>query len=265
MSDLRAIIFDVDGTLAETETLHCQAFNLAFQRAGLDWDWTPELYTELLQVTGGKERLQYFIATSNPGFRPPGGEGLGTFIARLHRDKSLIYAQDLASGKLELRPGIVRLLREARRVGLTLAIATTSRLEVVIRLLDELLPFPGRHWFQVIGAGDVVANKKPHPDIYLWTLERLRLAPQDCVAIEDSRQGLLAALGAGIQTRVITLNDFTRTQDFSGAALVLDHLGDPERPCRVLQGRIGWNGGVLGVAELRHLHTLYTERTKPSP
>ncbi len=262
MSDLRAIIFDVDGTLAETEPAHRQAFNLAFRRAGLDWEWSAELYAELLEVTGGKERLEYFITTREPGFRPPGGEALRTFIAGLHEEKSRLYSQCVEAGVLSLRPGVGRLLREARASGLTLAIATTSSLNVVTRLLDDLLPAPGRHWFQVIGAGDVVARKKPQPDIYLWTLERLRLTPEECVAIEDSRQGLLAALGAGIGTAVITWNEFTQKQDFSGAALVLDHLGELGRPCHVFQGRLPWGGGLLGVAELRHLHVLHAESRK---
>ncbi len=260
MSDLRAIIFDVDGTLAETEPVHRQAFNLAFRQAGLNWDWSAELYAELLEVTGGKERLEYFITTRKPDFHPPGGEALRTFIARLHQQKSRLYAQCLEAGMLSLRPGVERLLREARAADLALAIATTSSPDAVAGLLDDLLPAPGRHWFQVIGAGDVVAHKKPQPDIYLWTLERLGMGPEECVAIEDSRQGLLAALGAGIGTVVITWNEFTQKQDFSAATLVLDHLGEPERPCQVFQGRLLWDGGVFGVAELRQLHALHAEQ-----
>jgi HAD superfamily hydrolase (TIGR01509 family) len=243
---LRALIFDVDGTLAETERDgHRCAFNRAFCELGLDWHWDEGRYGELLAIAGGKERLRYDALSRGV---KPGGE-LDALIERLHRCKTTYYLALLNQGQIGLRPGVARLLREARRHGLRLAIATTTTQDNVTTLLGRLLGTTTLDWFDVMGAGDVVAAKKPAPDIYRWVLQRLELAADQCIAVEDSAIGLQAALDAGLTT-LITRSQYTQQQDFAGAFAVLDDLGEPERPA---VGRVGsqpWCG-LVDVAQLQ--------------
>jgi HAD superfamily hydrolase (TIGR01509 family) len=228
--DTKALIFDVDGTLAETEELHRRAFNESFDGAGLGWAWDRNLYARLLAVTGGKERIGYFIDSF--GGRPALG---AAEIARLHAAKTRRYAELVAEGALTLRPGIKRLLWEARGAGVRLAIATTTTLSNVEALLRATLGDTGPAWFEAIAAGDAVAAKKPAPDIYLLALRQLGLDAADCMAFEDTENGLLSARGAGIPT-IITTSFYGGSGPFAGALAVIDHLGDPALPCRVLAG-----------------------------
>jgi HAD superfamily hydrolase (TIGR01509 family) len=219
---LQALIFDVDGTLADTEhDGHRPAFNAAFAEHGLAWHWNERLYGELLDVTGGKERIRHYAQLYEPAFlaRPDADE----LIRTLHATKTRHYLSLLDEGDIPLRPGIAGLIAEARAAGLRLAIATTTTPENVTTLLAASLAPGAAAWFEVIGAGDVVPAKKPAPDIYLWVLERLRLPAAACLAIEDSANGLRAALVAGVPT-VVTESEYTRGQDFSGALAVLPDL-----------------------------------------
>lgn len=232
---LKALIFDVDGTLADTERDgHRPAFNLSFADAGLDWVWSPELYGELLEVTGGKERIRFYLERHRPDFKPSQGT-LDDLIATLHRHKTQHYLELLSQGDIPLRPGVARLLDEARAAGLVLAIATTTTPENVTGLLHSTLGKEAIGWFDVIAAGDVVSAKKPAPDIFTYAMSQLGVQPEECIAIEDSSNGLVAARAAGLRT-LVTVNDYTREQDLSGAVAVLDHLGDRDHPCHVLQG-----------------------------
>lgn len=225
-----ALIFDVDGTLAETEELHREAFNASFRAAGLPWVWDRALYADLLHVTGGKERIRSFM--DRDGATPELDAGS---IARLHADKTARYTAAVASGGMALRPGVERLLLEARAAGTRLAIATTTSPANVDALLRATLGPGGPALFEVIAAGDAVPAKKPAPDIYRLALDGLGLPPEACIAFEDTLNGLRSARGAGIPT-VMTVSLYGGSAGFDDALAVVDHLGDPGLPCRSLQG-----------------------------
>ena len=224
---LKALIFDVDGTLADTELEgHLHAFNAAFADADLDWHWDVPLYIELLRVTGGMERITHYARTYHP--RLIERSGFSELVARVHANKTEYFLHRVEKGLMGFRPGVARLLSEAHQAGLTLAIATTTSPQNVERLLavnmpPELKQKPN-HGFAVIAAGNMVAAKKPAPDIYHYALDRLALQAADCLAIEDSEPGLAAALGAGLPT-LITVNSITRNHNFSGAMRILEDLG----------------------------------------
>lgn len=217
----RAIIFDVDGTLAETEEGHRRAFNRAFAEAGLPWSWDRDLYRELLAVTGGKERIRYFIDDFDADGAPE--NDLEEFIGALHEHKTLAYSDIMKGGELELRPGVRELIAAASERGYRLAIATTTTAANIDTLLQVTLGDAGQDLFEAICAGDSVPAKKPAPDVYLRVLEQLDLPAASCIAIEDSRNGLLAAHAAGIGT-IITPSMYTRDESFAEAALVVEDL-----------------------------------------
>ena len=221
---LQALVFDVDGTLADTERDgHRPAFNAAFEHAGFPWHWREDEYRELLTVAGGKERIRHFLEQHEPAFLTrPDAEAT---IAALHADKTRRYVAHAAQGGIALRPGVSRLISEARAAGTRLAIATTTSPENVTVLLEASLGPATPSWFEVIGAGDVVPRKKPAPDVYTWVVDRLGLSPQDCLAIEDSAVGLRAALAAGLPT-VVTQNPYTSSEDTTGALAVFADLSN---------------------------------------
>ncbi len=249
---LEALIFDVDGTLADTERDgHRVAFNLAFNDEGLDWQWSEQVYGELLAVTGGKERIRYYIEHYDPVL--PETDDLTAYIAGLHAAKTQHYVRMMSEGLIPLRPGVERLLREARDAGLRLAVATTTTPENVEALLTSNLGPDVMSWFEVIAAGDIVPAKKPAPDIYTWALEQLQLSAEQCIAFEDSHNGILSSLGAGLKT-IITVNGYTDDDDFSGASLILDQMGEPDQPFEVLMGDAG-AASCLDLALVKRIHT----------
>jgi HAD superfamily hydrolase (TIGR01509 family) len=240
---LRALIFDVDGTLAETEEVHREAFNEAFAAAGLDWCWDQALYARLLAVTGGKERIAHYQDVAAVQDPLPHER-----IAALHADKTARYAARVAEGGLALRPGVRRLLNEAQAAGLQLAIATTTSRANVDALLASCAPLPP---FDVIAAGDEVPRKKPAPDIYELALARLGLPANACIAIEDTENGLRSAAGAGLAC-VMTVSVYGGAGPFADAACVLSALGEPHAPAEVLSGP----GAAAGFADLDYLRSL---------
>ena len=249
-SELQALLFDVDGTLADTEEVHREAFNAAFSAAGLDWIWSRELYHELLSVTGGKERIRFYLDRERPDFQLP--PDAAEFIAQLHQSKTEHYVDMLTQGEVPLRPGVERLIREAHAQGLRLAIVTTTTPANVSALFEHSFGVHEDEWFELVAAGGVVAQKKPAPDIYNYALDKMGLSVDKCLAIEDSGNGLLSAQAAGIDV-VITVNQYTEQHDFTNAALVIDHLGEPAVPCTMIAGRLQ-PGPVIDIDYLRRLH-----------
>jgi HAD superfamily hydrolase (TIGR01509 family) len=219
--ELRALIFDVDGTLADTEEVHRRAFNAAFVEHGLTWNWGRRVYSELLKTAGGKERVLEFV---NRLHLPPAEKErvLGLVLA-LHRTKTVHYGRLLVSAA-ELRPGIARLLEEAREAGLKLAVATTTTRANVDCLVNAACGAGARELFDVIAVGDVVMRKKPAPDIYLHALACLDLPARACIALEDSAIGLRAAKEPGLFT-VVTPTQWTKHDDFERADVRLGDLG----------------------------------------
>jgi HAD superfamily hydrolase (TIGR01509 family) len=245
-----ALIFDCDGVLADTERDgHRPAFNQAFAEAGLDVVWDEEEYGRRLQIGGGKERIASVIDDPEQ-------------VLALHKRKTALYKEIVHAGKLPARPGIARIVDEAIAAGWTLAVASTSAEESVRAVLEHAVGEANASHFSVF-AGDIVPAKKPDPAIYTLTLEQLGLTPADAIVIEDSRNGLRAAVGAGLRC-VVTVSSYTADEDMSEAVLVVTSLGDPGEPARVLADRAGVEpGNVVTLADLDacRTQTLSEERT----
>ncbi|MDH5489547.1 MAG: HAD-IA family hydrolase [Rhodospirillaceae bacterium] len=216
---LKSLIFDVDGTLADTEEAHRMAFNDAFQAAELGWSWGVALYKDLLAVTGGKKRIRFFLETTNdPALSRP---DLDELISNLHASKTEFFINRLKNGQVPLRPGIEQLILSAREQKMPISIATTTTPINVETLIRVNLGDDALNWFEAIGDGGKVPELKPEPDVYNWVLEKINLKPEETLALEDSKNGVVAARGANIPVLVVT-NDYTIGQDFTGALDVLE-------------------------------------------
>jgi beta-phosphoglucomutase-like phosphatase (HAD superfamily) len=233
MSNLpAALLFDVDGTMADTERDgHRVAYNNTFKDFGLDWFWSVEEYGELLAVTGGKERMRFYL-------RRLGKSADDDLIRQIYAAKSTRFQQMIHDGELKLRPGVKRILESAWELDIPLAVATTTNPGNVTSLLASNLGEESIGWFSIIAAGDVVASKKPAPDVYQYALNAMGIGPQGCVALEDSANGLCSSLAAGLST-LIAVTDYTAEEDFTGAALVVDHFGDPGNPASIIHNPTG--------------------------
>lgn len=220
---LKALIFDVDGTLADTERAHLAAFNHAFDEQGIGWQWDETLYTQLLEISGGKERMLHYWKQVHPDMKDIDGSGLRDTIEHLHALKTAAYEAAVQAGSVQLRPGVLSLIQSAHAAGLRLAIATTTSPVNIAVLLRNAIGPDWKELFVVIEDASTAPKKKPHPQVYTQTLARLGLPAANCLAIEDSSNGLRAAVAAGLKT-IITQNPFTAHHDFSDAIQVLPDL-----------------------------------------
>ena len=238
---LKAVLFDVDGTLADTEALgHRPAYNRAFRSLGLSFRWGPKLYRKLLKQPGGRERLKHYLQHYHPelGLEAPEAEqNVDAWVAKVHALKSHYFKRYMRHGRVPLRPGIARIMREARNSGVRLAIVTNASLKTLRPVLKYSMGPELAAEVEVIASGEEVQRKKPAPDLYQLAMRRLNLQPDECVALEDSEMGLEAAAAAGLAA-VVTINRDTLEQDFTEASLVVSSLGEPGAPTRVLQGRL---------------------------
>jgi HAD superfamily hydrolase (TIGR01509 family) len=241
-----ALIFDCDGVLADTERDgHRPAFNQTFDEVAVPVQWSVQEYADKLRIGGGKERMASlltpeFVAANH---LPADDAGQKQLLADWHRRKTATYKELVRAGRLPARSGIARVVGEALASGWSLAVASTSAEESVRAVLEHAVGEADASRFDVF-AGDVVPAKKPDPAIYLLALERMGLEPSDAVVIEDSRNGLLAAVGAGLRC-VVTLSSYTAGEDMSEAALVVSSLGDPGDPARVVARRVAVDPGEL--------------------
>lgn len=222
---LNALIFDVDGTLADTESVHLEAFNHAFQQEGLDWHWSTEQYTQLLDISGGKERMLAYWRSVDPDLKEVEAGAVSDTINRLHEIKTAYYENAVNSGAVTLRPGVLALMNEARGLGLQLAIATTTSPVNIAALMRSAIGLDWRSHFLAIGDASNAPVKKPNPQVYMKVLADMGMRAADCVAFEDSSNGLRAARAAGLDT-VITPNGFTAHHDFTGALRVVPDLSE---------------------------------------
>ncbi|MDT0635469.1 HAD-IA family hydrolase [Spectribacter hydrogenoxidans] len=228
-----ALLFDVDGTLADTEGVgHRPAYNDAFAEFGLAWHWSAELYRSLLVVAGGRERLHYYLERDRPplnGQAEAAARDPAAWVDAIHRSKTRHFEHRLAAGAVPLRPGVARLMREAAGQGCRLALVTNASRPSLDLMCRHLLPADLQQAIAVTACGDEVTDKKPAPDLYSLALEKLQLTAGECLAVEDAGSGLAAARAAGIAC-VVAYNDDTAEQDFALASLVVDHLGEPDQP-----------------------------------
>ena len=249
MQYLKAIIFDVDGTLANTEETHRLSFNSAFTEFGLDYQWSEQKYTELLSISGGKERILAYLKSKKHVNKTD--MGLRDFALRIHQRKSEIYREKLIAGHIGLRIGVSRLISEARQKGIKLAIATATSFANVKTLLENNLGEDALSLFEAIVTSDIVKDKKPSPVVYQFALAELGLTASDCIAIEDTTNGNRAACGSGIKS-VITTHAFTIDNDFTGASLILDQLGEPDNPFNVISGN-AYGSSYVDIALLENI------------
>ncbi len=231
--ELAALLFDVDGTIAESEDVHRQAFNAAFREFGFSWYWDAAIYRDLLTVGGGVERIRHYINRTQPEMltRPD----LFSLIEAMHDAKVSAYGELVEEMGVGIRPGVVRLIREAHQQGLRMAIVTATSEESLKTLFDKALDKDVLSLFEVIGDGDKVPAKKPAPDIFAWVLQEMGLPALACLSIEDAPKGVQASRAAGVPS-IVTVSSYTQGEDFSGAIAVLSDLGEPDKPFDILAG-----------------------------
>jgi HAD superfamily hydrolase (TIGR01509 family) len=243
---IKALFFDQDGVIIDTERDgHRVSFNMTFKEFGFSDEWSVDYYHELLQIGGGKERMKHHWLTK--GFsKPVSAEDVDELIKNMHKRKTALFVQLIESGKLPLRPGIHRFMKEAMDAGLKIGVCTTSN-EQTAKAITEI--FLSDIKFDVVLAGDVVSKKKPDPEIYNLALDLMDLKPEEAIVVEDSRNGVLAAKSAGSHV-VVTTNYYTENEDVSGGDIIVTCLGDPDgEKCQMRKGALDYDG-ILRVEQL---------------
>ena len=238
---LSAVFFDVDGTIAETEELHRRSFNESFKEFNLDWFWDKPIYKELINIGGGKERIEHYMKRAWPEMLEY--KNLTKYIDSIHKVKNEIYEDYINESNLEFRSGVLRLIKELRKNKIRIALVSSSSEINVNNLLNKGLKIKPKDYFDIIAHGDRTKNKKPSPEIYEWTLEKLKLSSQSCIAIEDSPRGLESALAANIKV-IVTPSDLTQDEKFEGADLIVSSLGERGKPCKVIRGGLKTSGFI---------------------
>jgi HAD superfamily hydrolase (TIGR01509 family) len=223
MGAIKAAFFDMDGVIVDTERDgHRRAFNLAFKEFGFADEWSVDYYHQLLQIGGGKERLKHHLETRGFSRAIPAGQA-DDLVRQMHQRKTAIFVELIESGQLPLRPGIHRFMQEAVDAGLKTAVCTTSNEKAANAIVQNLLT--GIR-VDIVLAGDVVSRKKPDPEIYRAALRLAALKPEQAFAVEDSRNGVLSAKGAGLKV-LVTTNYYTETEDVNDGDIIVTSLGDP--------------------------------------
>jgi HAD superfamily hydrolase (TIGR01509 family) len=241
MEKLRAILFDMDGTIVDTEKDgHRVAFNMAFAQHGLKAEWDVDLYHNLLQISGGKERMKFWFENSGKEWLPP-EIPIDGFIQQLHQLKTTIFISLIENGKLPLRPGIKRIMQEANESGILVGICSTSNEKSVNTIANTLLEGIK---IDLILAGDVVTRKKPDPEIYLLALQKTGLAAEEVIVVEDSENGLISAKEAGIKV-LVTVNEYTKNENLDRADAVVSSLGDEKEMAVLLAGNLTIRDNML--------------------
>jgi HAD superfamily hydrolase (TIGR01509 family) len=249
MSKIKAAFFDQDGVIIDTERDgHRVSFNMTFKEFGFTDEWSVEYYHELLQIAGGKERMKHHWKTK--GFSKPLTEAeIDNLVKEMHKRKTALFVELIETGKLPIRPGIHRFMKEAMDAGLKIGVCTTSNEQAAKAITEKIL---SDIRFELVLAGDVVKNKKPDPEIYNLALSKLGLTSDDVIVVEDSRNGVLAAKAAGTHV-IVTTNGYTEKEDISGGDIIVTCLGDPDgEKGRLSKGddkRLKYDG-VLRVKQL---------------
>lgn len=231
---LKAVLFDVDGTIAESEELHRISFNESFKEYGLSWYWDEAIYRELILIGGGKERIKYYIERACPEMLTH--KNLTDYIKALHEVKSQIYKDNLMERGASLRPGVKRLLEELKKKDIRVSLVSSTSEENLNNLFKIGLKISPKKWFEVIGHGECTPNKKPSPEIYFWVLEKMKLPPDACLAIEDAPRGVDSAISAGLKV-IVTPSKYTLNEDFKKGTLIVSHLGEPDNQFKVIKGK----------------------------
>jgi HAD superfamily hydrolase (TIGR01509 family) len=246
MATINAVLFDMDGVICDTERDgHRVSFNMTFKEFGFEDEWSVEQYHELLQIGGGKERMKHYWKTHGFSKQVPADQ-IDQLIQDMHKRKTALYVDLVRAGRLPLRPGVHRFLREAGEMGLKRAVCTTSNQLAAMAILESML---ADVVFDLVLAGDVVSQKKPDPEIYNLALERLNLKPEEAFAVEDSRNGVLAAKAAGLQV-LVTTNGYTEQEDVGAGDIIISCLGDtPADDCTLRKGNVPFDG-VLHVTDV---------------
>ncbi len=230
---LSAVLFDVDGTMAETEDLHRRSFNESFKEFNLDWYWDEPIYRELINIGSGKERIEYYIKRAWPEMLDY--KNLSKYIDSIHKVKNEIFEDFIMESEVKMRPGVMRLINELKEKEIRIAIVSSTSENNLITLFEKGLGVDPKLTFDLIAHGDCTQNKRPSPEIYEWVLERLRLPSQSCIAIEDSLRGVESAKNSNINV-LVTPSIFTRGEDFTDAKLVVSDLGEEDRPFEKIKG-----------------------------